>query len=156
MAGWIAHDYIHGKDKFCDNMRWFGPLFAGLGSTWWSNKHNLHHAVTNEVGTDEDLMVDPALWLWAPNEKSDKPWRRLQHLYVLAPFSLLFHIWRFDSAKVAWERRADPKEMLPLFAHYPLFATACAFSLPKMLAVISLSSVFTAVIVTTEDLFFER
>lgn len=164
MAGWLGHDYIHGKDKFCEAMRPFGCLAAGLSATWWSDKHNLHHAVTNEVGTDEDLMVDPALWLWAPNETSDKPWRRWQHRYIALPFSLLFHIWRLDSLKVAWSRRAEGNmlraELLPLVAHYFLFFAACSCSLPKMLGVVSLSSLFTAVIVTvshqTEELFFER
>lgn len=164
MAGWIAHDYVHGKDRFCDAMRPFGGLAAGLSTTWWSEKHNLHHAVTNEVGADEDLMVDPALWLWPPNEASDKPWRAWQHNYLALPFSLLFHIWRFDSLKLAWDRRAERKvllaELLPLCAHYVLFAAACAFSVPKMVGVVSLSSLFTAVIVTvshqSEELFFER
>ncbi|KAG8469338.1 hypothetical protein KFE25_007856 [Diacronema lutheri] len=164
MAGWLGHDYIHGKDKFCDFMRPFGGLAAGLSSTWWSDKHNLHHAVTNEVGTDEDLMVDPALWLWPPNEQADKPWRQWQHRYVALPFSLLFHIWRFDSLKVAWTRREDGdvlrKELLPLVAHYGLFWAVCACSLPTMAAVVSLSSLFTAIIVTvshqTEELYFER
>lgn len=164
MAGWLGHDYIHGKDKFCEFMRPFGSLAAGLSSTWWSDKHNLHHAVTNEVGTDEDLMVDPALWLWAPNETSDKPWRRWQHKYIALPFSLLFHIWRFDSLKVAWERRAEGSiaktELAPLILHYFLFFAACSCSLAKMAAVVSVSSLFTAVIVTvshqTEELYFER
>jgi fatty acid desaturase len=164
MAGWLAHDFIHGKDRFCELMRPFGCLCAGMSATWWSDKHNLHHAVTNEVGVDEDLMVDPALWLWPPNEGSDKPWRRWQHRYLALPFSLLFHLWRFDSATTVWARRHEPKvashEILPLLLHYPLLLAACAFSVPKLLAAISLSSLFTAVIVTvshqSEQLFFER
>ena len=45
-------------------MRGFGELCGGMSTTWWSDKHNLHHALTNVVGIDEDLMVDPALYLW--------------------------------------------------------------------------------------------
>lgn len=41
-AGWLGHDYIHGVDKFSFRMRNFGAIFAGMSSTWWSDKHNKH------------------------------------------------------------------------------------------------------------------
>jgi len=45
-AGWLGHDYIHGVDKFADRMRIFTAVAAGLGPTWWSDKHNKHHALS--------------------------------------------------------------------------------------------------------------
>jgi acyl-lipid Delta6-acetylenase / acyl-lipid (9-3)-desaturase len=45
-AGWLGHDYIHGVDKFTDKMRNFAALAAGLAPTWWSDKHNKHHALS--------------------------------------------------------------------------------------------------------------
>ena len=48
-AGWLAHDYCHGTDRFCNAMRQFGAFAAGLGTIMWGEKHNLHHARTNEV-----------------------------------------------------------------------------------------------------------
>jgi cytochrome b involved in lipid metabolism len=45
-AGWIGHDYIHGVDKFTDKMRMFVAVAGGLGPTWWSDKHNKHHALS--------------------------------------------------------------------------------------------------------------
>lgn len=45
-AGWLGHDYIHGVDKFSDKMRMFAAVAAGLGPTWWSDKHNKHHALS--------------------------------------------------------------------------------------------------------------
>jgi fatty acid desaturase len=45
-AGWLGHDYIHGVDKFTDKMRLFAAAAAGLGPTWWSDKHNKHHALS--------------------------------------------------------------------------------------------------------------
>ena len=30
-------------------MRYFGALSVGLGAKWWSEKHNKHHAFTNQV-----------------------------------------------------------------------------------------------------------
>lgn len=54
-AGWLGHDYIHGVDSFCNRLRNFSALGGGLLPTWWSDKHNKHHALTNELGVDEDL-----------------------------------------------------------------------------------------------------
>ena len=45
-AGWLGHDYIHGVDSFTDKMRNFAAVAAGLGPTWWSDKHNKHHALS--------------------------------------------------------------------------------------------------------------
>jgi hypothetical protein len=45
-AGWLGHDYIHGVDKFTDKWRNFAALAAGLAPTWWSDKHNKHHALS--------------------------------------------------------------------------------------------------------------
>jgi hypothetical protein len=45
-AGWLGHDYIHGVDKFADKLRNFAGFAAGLHPTWWSDKHNKHHALS--------------------------------------------------------------------------------------------------------------
>lgn len=45
-AGWLGHDYIHGIDKFSDRLRNFAGFAAGLQPTWWSDKHNKHHALS--------------------------------------------------------------------------------------------------------------
>ena len=56
----------------------------------------------------------------APDPKNDAPWRKWQGMYLPAPMSLLFLIWRVDSIRVAIERR-DVKEILGLVC-----ACACA------------------------------
>jgi acyl-lipid Delta6-acetylenase / acyl-lipid (9-3)-desaturase len=45
-AGWLGHDYIHGVDSFADRFRNFAGYAAGLHPTWWSDKHNKHHALS--------------------------------------------------------------------------------------------------------------
>lgn len=45
-AGWLGHDYVHGVDKFSDKVRLFVAIAGGLGPTWWSDKHNKHHALS--------------------------------------------------------------------------------------------------------------
>lgn len=71
-SGWLGHDYVHGVDKWTDRFRQLTTAFAGLGVTWWSDKHNKHHALTNEVGVDEDIATDPFLYTWAPDPKHDR------------------------------------------------------------------------------------
>lgn len=48
-----------------------------------------------------DGKVEPALWLWAPDDGRDRPWRKFQHLYWPLPFSLTFLLWRIDSVRTA-------------------------------------------------------
>jgi len=127
-AGWLGHDYIHGVDKFCDRMRYFATYGAGLGSTWWSDKHNKHHALTNEMGVDEDVATDPFLFPWAPDPEHDSPLRKIQHLIFFIPFSFLFALWRFDTVKVLVnaieEKRPDAKkELYFLMLHYAVMLT---------------------------------
>ena len=119
LSGWLSHDYVHGRSPFCMAMRGFGELVGGMSTTWWSMKHNMHHALTNEVppqpypnpypnpnpssnpnsaapqiGYDEDVALEPALYLWQPDPKNDSPMRKFQHLYWPIPFSVLFLYWR--------------------------------------------------------------
>ena len=48
-AGWLGHDYVHGVDKFSNKVRLFVALAGGLGCTWWSDKHNKHHALSKFI-----------------------------------------------------------------------------------------------------------
>jgi hypothetical protein len=66
-------------------------------------QHNVHHARTNEVGIDEDIATDPALFLWAPDPKNDAPWRKYQGAYLPLPMSMLFLV----SPEPAVKRRAS-------------------------------------------------
>ena len=161
-AGWLGHDYVHGVDDFCNRMRPFGALAAGLCPTWWSDKHNKHHALTNEQGVDEDLATNPLLYTWAPDPSQDSPLRKWQHCTFWLPFSLLFALWRVASIAVAvqgmMEKRPGAKgEALGLLVHYAILWTLFPFKVwfPAVL----LSGLISSVIVTTthqsEDLFDE-
>ena len=77
-SGWLGHDYVHGKDQWCDRLRQLTTACAGLGVTWWSDKHNKHHALTNEIGVDEDIATDPFLYTWAPDPEHDSPLRKVR------------------------------------------------------------------------------
>ncbi|KAJ1479069.1 fatty acid desaturase-domain-containing protein [Baffinella frigidus] len=157
IGGWLSHDYVHGRGKFADVMRSFGFVCGGMSTTWWSDKHNKHHARTNEVGIDEDIATDPALFLWAPDPKNDAPWRKWQGHYLPFPMSLLFLIWRFDSIKVAIDRKIWP-EVAGLAFHYAVMFYFV--SLPTFFGAMLLSGFMTAIITTvthqSEELFFNE
>jgi len=150
-AGWLGHDYIHGVDKFADTMRPMAAVGGGLGPTWWSDKHNKHHALTNEVGVDEDLATDPFLFMWAPDPEHDSPLRKIQHLIFYVPFSFLFALWRIDTMKVVIEsieekRPEAKKEIWYLLSHYAILLTL--FSPAVWMPAVLLSGFLSATIVT--------
>jgi len=150
-AGWLGHDYIHGVDKFADKMRLFTAAAAGLGPTWWSDKHNKHHALTNEMGVDEDVATDPFLFPWAPDPKHDSPLRKIQHLIFYIPFSFLFALWRVDTMKVivdaVEEKRPGAKtELYALMAHYLIMLSVLPVGV--IIPAVFFSGLVSALIVT--------
>lgn len=156
LSGWLAHDYVHGRGWWPTLMRPFGELVGGMSTTWWSNKHNMHHALTNEVGYDEDIALDPFLFLWQPDPKNDnRAMRKLQHWYWPLPYSILFLYWRFDSIKYAMKAKKQG-EALRLGLHWAAFLAM----VPAHMLFLSvwLSGLITATIVTvthqSEELFF--
>ncbi|GMH77480.1 hypothetical protein TL16_g07423, partial [Triparma laevis f. inornata] len=161
-SGWLGHDYVHGVDKFTDRFRQLTTAFAGLGVTWWSDKHNKHHALTNEVGVDEDIATDPFLYTWAPDPEYDSPLRKIQHLIFYVPFSALFALWRVDTMTVAVDaveekRPGAKKELWILLAHYATILSV--FPLSVFVPAVFLSGLMSALIVTpthqSEEMFQE-
>ena len=150
-AGWLGHDYIHGCDKFSDRLRNFAAGAAGLGATWWSDKHNKHHALTNEQGVDEDIATDPFLYAYVPDPSQDSPLRKIQHYIFWVPFSFLFALWRFDTMKVSIEavekKRPNAKtELYWLLGHYAVLLSV--FPATVWIPAIFLSGLLSALIVT--------
>lgn len=99
-AGWMAHDYCHGRGT----ASWVvGNIFAcvinGFSPTWWSNKHNTHHCFPNRKEYDPDVHMEPILHLWFPTAEKDKWFRRHQHKYYLFAYSLLYVSWRMQSVQ---------------------------------------------------------
>lgn len=159
-AGWLGHDYIHGVDKFAMKIRNFAAFAAGLAPIWWSDKHNKHHALTNEMGVDEDIATDPFLYTWAPDPSKDSPLRKIQHWIFFIPFSFMFALWRIDSVKVTIEavekkRPAAKSELYALLGHYAVLFTV--FPVSVWLPAVFLSGLMSALIVTpthqSEELF---
>lgn len=161
-AGWLGHDYIHGVDSFADKMRNFACFAAGLSPTWWSDKHNKHHALTNEQGADEDIATDPFLYAWAPDPSQDSPLRKVQHLIFWIPFSAMFALWRVDSmtvtiSAVEQKRPKAKSELYALLAHYLVLFNI--FPVSVWLPAVFVSGLISALIVTpthqSEEMFDE-
>jgi len=151
-AGWLSHDYIHGLDPFARRLRSFLAYTAGLCPRWWSDKHNKHHAMTNEMGVDEDMASDPVLFTWAPDPSQDSPLRKIQHYIFYVPFSILFFLWRVDSVTVAIksfrQKRPHAKsELRGLIIHYMLLFAL--FPVRVIIPAVFLSGLITALVVTS-------
>jgi len=118
-AGWLAHDYVHGRGKWCSMMRCFGALTNGFSAEWWSHKHNMHHSFTNIDGKDGDIKLEPLYYL-SPPETSGRPdsWlRKYQHIYGYPLYAMTYILWRRHSVASAWARK-DKAELVLLAAHY--------------------------------------
>jgi len=157
LAGWLSHDYVHGRNWFCTAMRGYGELVGGMSTTWWSMKHNMHHALTNEVGYDEDIALDPALHLWRPDPSRDIPWlRKWQHFFWPLPYSILFLYWRFDSIRYFLKHKKW-NEAARLAGHWAVFGALVPFK--TLFFSIWLSGLITATIVTvthqSEEIFLQ-
>jgi len=102
-AGWIGHDYVHGRGKLSYYLgRLIGGLINGFSSLWWSAKHNKHHVHTNQVGIDDDIANDPVLHLLFPSPENDVWFRKYQHYYFHLAYVFLYASWRIQSAQHAW------------------------------------------------------
>lgn len=110
-AGWMAHDYCHGRGDACRVIgTLFGGLYNGFSPRWWAHKHNTHHAFPNRLEIDSDIHNEPLLHLWFPKKGKDAWFRRYQHLYYPFVYAFLYFSWRMQSiqfvlASINWLER---------------------------------------------------
>ena len=159
-AGWLAHDYIHGRGKWCSMMRGFGSLTNGFSTEWWQHKHNMHHSFTNIDGRDGDIKLEPLYFLQSPEVtgRPDNPgFRRWQHWYGYPLYAFTYVLWRRHSLASAIQRK-DKKELALLAVHYG-WLFGC---LPLSVAISSvlLGGFLVGALVTathqTEEIMFEQ
>jgi fatty acid desaturase len=97
-AGWLGHDYGHGRGKICQYLnRVMGSTLLGFSSGWWSHKHNTHHCFPNRYEVDVDIHNEPFIHLWFPKEGEDVWYRKFQHIYYPIAYSFLHISWRLQS-----------------------------------------------------------
>jgi fatty acid desaturase len=117
-AGWIGHDYVHGRGQW---MYWMGRTLSGFinafSPTWWSHKHNTHHVYANNLGIDTDIANEPIFHLFFPSKDNDVWFRSYQHMYYLPVFSLLYLSWRWQSMQHAC-RTLNYREFILMLPNY--------------------------------------
>ncbi|UJR26706.1 hypothetical protein I4U23_008022 [Adineta vaga] len=117
-AGWIGHDYAHGRGswmrRLCQTLSGFVNAFS---PTWWSQKHNTHHVYTNNLGIDTDVANDPIFHLFFPSKDKDVWFRSYQHLYFVPVYSLLYLSWRSQSIQYSF-RTGNYNELVLMLPSY--------------------------------------
>lgn len=113
-TGWLAHDFLHHQVfKSRSLNHWIGGYFLGnvamgFSDSWWTSKHNLHHAAPNECDesyhpVDPDIDTIPILaWslemLATVESKTVRSFLRWQQIFffpvlLFARFSWLHSSW---------------------------------------------------------------
>lgn len=143
-GAWLGHDYVHGVDKFSKKMRMFAPLSIGISPTWWSDKHNTHHALTNQMGADPDISMPP-LFVWPPHPEDDHRLRKIQHNWFPIGCLIVFLVWRIKSVPFAWKamrqrRQGARGELAALAIHWAIVvASVPLWLIPLFVALASLT-----------------
>jgi fatty acid desaturase/cytochrome b involved in lipid metabolism len=114
-CGWLSHDFLHHQ---VFETRWLntfigysiGNVVLGFSTSWWKNKHNLHHAAPNECDQtykpiDEDIDTLPLL-AWSKDILATVDSQRLrrvlqwQHIFffpmlMFSRFTWLLFSWLY-------------------------------------------------------------
>ncbi|EGD83066.1 hypothetical protein PTSG_03704 [Salpingoeca rosetta] len=106
-AGWLGHDFVHGRDVPLHTAltRVVTGWINGFHRSWWSEKHNTHHVLTNHAQHDPDIDMQPVLFLWAPIKAVDHHLRKYQHYYFPLLYCLIYVSWRWQSLLWSLNRR---------------------------------------------------
>jgi fatty acid desaturase len=133
-AGWIGHDYAHGRGTW---MRWLCRTLTGFinafSPTWWSQKHNTHHVYTNNLGVDADVANDPIFHLFFPSKENDVWFRSYQHLYFIPVYSFLYLSWRSQSLQHSFRTYNYPELILMLPSYIWLYILGWKIALGSIL-----------------------
>jgi fatty acid desaturase len=145
-AGWIGHDYGHGRGDAARYLNlFFGCIVNGFSTRWWSHKHNTHHAFPNRLHVDADIHNEPILHLWFPEKGNDVWYRKYQHYYYLGAYSFLYWSWRMQSLQFVVTSRNKVEGALIVLGYVWLF------SLPLVVSIgsIFIGGLLVAIVVTS-------
>jgi len=123
-AGWIGHDYTHGRGRASIIIgHALSGLINGFSRSWWSEKHNKHHVHPNQAGVDDDIANDPILHLYVPDTAdNDFVFRPYQHFYYHFAYMFLYASWRAQSLISAYKTR-NWFELSLIVTNYAILAT---------------------------------
>nr|AEU04700.1 fatty acid delta-6-desaturase [Lobosphaera incisa] len=155
-SGWLAHDFLHHQvftDRQWNNVMGYflGNVCQGFSTDWWKSKHNVHHAVPNELDSDSKAARDPdidtlPLLAWS-SEMLDSMSNSGARLFVRMQHYFFFPILLF--ARMSWcqqsvahasdlsrTSKAGVYELAYLALHYAWFLGAAFSVLPPLKAVV--------------------
>jgi len=105
--GWYGHDMSHhtympestsADATRCDWVEWLSGTCRGNGMLWWKLRHNTHHVLTNEVGSDPDIKLLPLFHFFEDFEPSD--FQLWQGFYYVPMLSMLHIYWLVETWQV--------------------------------------------------------
>jgi fatty acid desaturase len=157
--GWLAHDFLH--HQVFESRRWnnivgnmIGGLFQGFSSSWWKNKHNTHHASSNELDNDPDIDQLPIMSFHPVLLRGGKAIRNSPLAKIMIPIQvftfmpiILLARWNWCIRSIFYALDKDSSMMTPrntelacIAAHWIIKMTIFAFMpFTKALAFLLLS-----------------
>jgi len=129
-VGWFGHDVHHNQVFARSQKKWktltcrVGEVFLGFTTSWWNNKHNMHHAVPNIKNGDPDIDTLPLL-AWADILLEGEPLHGalphflLKYQYITYPFLLCLArmAWAVKSVVFAYKNKKTG-ELIAIAFHY--------------------------------------
>jgi len=128
--GWFGHDVHHNQVFPRSQKKWktvtcrIGEVFLGFTTSWWNNKHNMHHAVPNIKGADPDIDTFPLL-AWADiilegERLTGMPHFLVKNQYMIYPILLCLArmAWAIKSVLYSYKRSKKTHEVVAIALHY--------------------------------------
>lgn len=141
--GFFMHDVGHGQVVGARWHRWLGLWFSlmlGWSLSWWTQKHNRHHAFPNQMGKDPD--IDFGLLAFSEsqaNQKTGVSRVMVRHQATLFVPLLAFESWNLRIASMIYLMRGRMREkyllLFLIVLHVVLYAWLLITFLPLSWAI---------------------
>ena len=124
----VAHRQVFRKGKSVSVAGWIlGNVLMGNSYSWWTRKHNIHHANPNHITEDPDASY-PMLAIF-PEQKASRSWYVMPVIAIQAyiyPVLVMFIFITMRSASIAVLFAKDTpsriRQALGMALHWTLFA----------------------------------
>jgi len=145
--GWLGHEMSH--HQIFPNRKvnrffgyFLGNVCQGFSQTWWNDRHNTHHAITNVLDSDPDVDNLP-IFAWSEHDIPRIPLFVRKHIiiyqqyYFLIFCPFLHFIWALQSIffvislKDAPNKKYSsytPVERATILAHWTWYLTVMYFA----------------------------
>lgn len=147
----IGHDLGH-NEVFQDNKMnrhvglFTGHVCQGTSSSWWSTRHNIHHAITNVLDTDQDIdhmplfcyderdlarVMPGSLASYAIPYQHYLFWGLIPFLRTIWMLQSIEHALSLKSSPIAERRRRFPQEFAALALFWVWYSLYLSYLVPS-------------------------